>query len=786
MEWTGKYEAEKLQIPTVSLHVHERIDTSTILDKVMKKETGRQETFESYFETEENNPIEEKAIQFYQHKNGWSNRLIGGDSLLVMNSLLRKERMADTVQMIYIDPPYGIKYGSNFQPFVSKKEVKDGSDKDLAYTPETIHAFKDTWDLEIHSYISYLRDRLVLSRELLKVSGSIGVQISDENMHYVRMLMDEVFGKKNFVGIIQYRTTATSITKSSIPIVCDYIIWYAKNKSELKYNPIYEKRSFPINDPNYRFVEINGERRRMSPEERRNPNLLPEGSKIYRIVALVSQGGQSNQYTYVFNNKKYKPPANRSWSIKEDGIKNLEKKNRLVVSGNTINRVSYFHETNYEQLNNMWLDTTSGGFEGKTYVVQTTAKTIRRFMLMTTDPGDLVFDPTCGSGTTAYVSEEYGRRWITVDTQRVAITLAKRRIMASKYKYYKLRYPGRGVDSGFLHSTPDGIFQKISASSLAYDVEPESIVLHGNPDEDKNKMRVSGPFTVEAVPSPMAISIDALYDKRTRGTHIATINKRQEEWRAKLHASGIRGRNGEKIEFIEVSSFPTTRYIHARGITNETAHRNVMISFGPEHYPFETRQVTGVFEEVKKMKKKPDVVVFGGMQFDPEAANNIDNLELNGVTFLKAQMNADNFVGHLKKNKSGGDDFMIVGQPEIKIDEGNGMYTVSVLGFDFYDIANDKIVSGDISHVVMWMLDTDYDGRSVYPQQVFFPMGGKDTWSNLYKTLNDYIEPDYLETYKGSKSIPFKPGKKNRVAVKIVDDRGIESMCVMEVKSGKN
>lgn len=743
-----------------------------------------QQTLTPHFEMAENNPPLRKAIQFYKHSNNWSNRFIAGDSLLVMNSLLKKEDLAGKVQMVYIDPPYGVKYGSNFQPFTNKKSVKDRNDEDLSYTPETIRAFRDTWELGIHSYLSYLRDRLILAKELLTESGSCAIQISDENLHYVRLLMDEIFGSKNFVSLIPFRKTSFA-TSTFIPVICDYIVWYAKDIEHLKYNKMYAKKPLPINDSNYRFLELgDGTRRSMKPEERMNPLIIPDGSKIYRHSDITSRGKSASDDVFEFEGEKFTPGPNLHWKVKLEGMHRLAEKKRLVKFGNIIHAIRYHDDFSHSEITNMWEDTNSGGFENRIYVVQSTAKTIRRFLLMTTDPGDLVLDPTCGSGTTAFVAEQFGRRWITCDTQRVALTLAKRRLMTASFKYYKLQHPEQGIGSGFSFSSAKNVIKHTTMKSLAYDEDPKEVIIHDQPDEDSNKTRISGPFTVEAVPSPTAMSLDTLYHDGGMGAELDKESKRQEEWRNALRNAGIRGKKGQRIEFSKVEPHPTSKWIHALAKTNETKPKTVMVSFGSAYAPLEPRQVESAMQEVRKLQEKPDMVVFAAMQFDPEAAKDIDELDWPEISTIKAQMNADMLTKDLRKGDPHSDSFMLIGQPDVQLKKIRGKkYVVAIFGFDYYDAKNGKIESGSPAKIAMWMLDTDYDGRSLYPQQVFFPMssnavGGE--WESMVRALKDHVDPGMIQSYSGTKSLEFELGDHKKVAVKIIDDRGIELLRVRE------
>lgn len=774
--WAGKVEGQAFAVDLVSLHVHERIDPLTIIEQAKKKESGTQQNLFHYFESPELNPPIREAIEFYKHKQNWSNRLIAGDSLIVMNSLLEKESMEGKIQMIYIDPPYGIKYGSNFQPFVNKRDVKDGKDEDLTQEPEMIKAFRDTWELGIHSYLTYLRNRLLLAKKLLTEDGSCFVQISDENVHHVRELMDEIFGKENFVSIITFRKAA-ALGRTGISSVVDYIIWYGKSKN-YKSREIFTKKEFG-EDTRYAWIEMpNGKRLRY-----KEGIELPNGSRFFVADKLSSAGlTQSCVYPYDFEGKTYNPAHNTSWRTNLAGMKILEKKKRLFAPSDTLTYVQYFDDFPVQKLTNVWMDLQGAG--DKVYVVQTNIKVIQRCLLMTTDPGDLVLDPTCGSGTTAYVAEHWGRRWITCDTSRVAIALTKQRLMTALYDYYGLAHPDEGVSSGFKYKT----VPHITLGSIANNELPQQETLYDQPLIDSSKKRVTGPFTVEAVPSQEVRSLDNITETVTKQEADNTIARsgetlKQNEWIDELLHAGIRGKGGQKLEFSRIELIPATKWLNADGETKTGNRERVVISFGPEYAPLEQRQVELAIEEAQKLVPKPKIVVFASFQFDPEAAKDIDQLNWPGVTILKAQMNTDLLTEDLKKKRSNNESFWLVGQPDIEIkNHEKDEYIVEVKGFDYYDIIKGQIESGDSSKIAMWMLDTDYDGRSLYPRQVFFPMAGNsEGWTKLSKSLNAYIDEELIEKYKGNTSIPFKLGKNKRVAVKIIDDRGIESLRILEV-----
>ena len=777
LQWSGKKENAELKVDTVSLHVHERIDPHTILEKVLKRDRHQQQSISNFFDSDENYLPIRDAIDFYKHEQNWSNRLIAGDSLLVMNSLLEKEGMEGKVQMIYIDPPYGIKYGSNFQPFVNKKDVKDGKDEDLTQEPEMIKAFRDTWELGIHSYLSYLRDRLLLAKKLLNSSGSCFVQISDENVYLVRQILNEVFGSENFIAEIIFAKTS-GFTTSHLASTNDYVIWYAKDKKYLKYRPLFLPKETGRGINYYTWIELlDKTRRKLTNEEKNNPRIIPNG-RLFRISDIQSQGETKSDQKLIIEGKIYLPRKGSHWSVTRDALQNAERKNRIIINAGLPVFVRYLDDYPVKKLTNIWDDTSTGGFtDKKIYSVQTATKVISRCILMTTDPGDLVLDITCGSGTTAHVAERYGRRWITCDTSRVAITLAKQRLMTSYFDYYKLQHPTEGISSGFEYET----VPHITLGSIANNEEPPTETLYDKPKLDKTKTRISGPFTVEAVPAPTVKSIDEL-SKPDKSRNNQNLGKSlQQQWRDELLKTGIRGKSGQKIEFSRVETHPATRWIHADAETIGKNPKRVMISFGPEHAPLEQRQVDRAIEEAREQALKPAMIIFVAMQFDPEAAKDIDELNWPGITILKAEMNKDLLTKDLKKKRTTNESFWLMGQPDVELKKNGKKYTIHVNGFDYYNITNNKIESGSSSKIAMWMLDTDYDGRSIYPQQVFFPMSGGVGWEKLSKTLRSQIDDTLIEKYQGVQSIPFESGPNKRAAVKIVDDRGIESLKIVEL-----
>jgi adenine-specific DNA-methyltransferase len=772
LQWSGKTEGTNFEVDTVSLHVHERIDPLTVIQAVKRKEILEQKTLFGYFETDENNPPIREAIDFYKHSLGWSNRLVAGDSLLVMNSLIEKEGMAGKVQMAYIDPPYGIRYGSNFQPFVNKREVKDGKDEDLTQQPEMVKAFRDTWELGIHSYLTYLRDRFLLVRALLSESGSVFVQISSENLHHVRELMDEVFGAENFVSLISFQKTGGLISSGLVHTV-DYICWYAKDRKQCKIRQLYLPRK--VGDTSLDRYDLacspDGQLRRLTEKEFQTGRIETNDRRC-RLVTLES--GANPIFPFEYQGKVY----NQRWKTNIEGLKRLAAADRIRPTKTKLFYLRFVEDFPLIPLTDTWESMQIG--VGLTYVVQTSPIVIQRCMLMTTDPGDLVFDPTCGSGTTAYAAEQWGRRWITCDTSRVAITLAKQRMMTSIFDYYVLAHKSEGVSGGFA-------FEKVRHVTLGSvanaEPRPEEIV-YDDPLIDSNKKRVSGPFTVEAVPAQKVRSFEDIGKNTAEAdSSIARAGEtsRLNDWIDELLSTGIRGKGAQAIEFARVEPLGGTRWIQAGADTKEG--RSAVVSFGSEYAPLEQRQIELAIEEAQELVPKPNFVIFAAFQFDPEAAKDIDELKWPGVNVLKVQMNADLFTRDLKKNKTGNESFWLVGQPDVEVKKDGKKHKVIINGFDYYNSKTGAIESGDASKIAMWELDTDYDGRSLYPRQVFFPLAGADEgWSKLAKTLRAFVDEDLLESYRGNESIPFLLGESKQVAVKIIDDRGIESLKVMKVR----
>jgi adenine-specific DNA-methyltransferase len=747
-----------------------------------------------------------------------------------------------------------------------------------------------------------------LCRELLRESGSIFVQINDENLHLVRCLLDEVFGRENFVAVVAFRKTGSQ-TSQWLPTINDYLLWYARSKSAVKYRLLFVSKDISVTKEFQQVQLPDGTMKHLTSEEQLNPDLLPQAARVFKSTDLQSRTGtESTRPVFEFRGRKFSPRAGAGWRTTLEGLKRLAAAERILAEGSVVRYVHYLDDAPGSYMTNVWMDMM--GEPNRVYAVQTNTKVVERCILMTTDPGDLVFDPTCGSGTTAYVAEKWGRRWITCDTSRVAITLARQRLMTAVFDYYELAHPQEGVGSGFKYKTVPHITLKSIANNREIDdiyarlhpaveealaelntalkgqpvkfkvtqggraghfvdfaapdtetftmpagqvvkvnelVEwevpfefpadwPEAArtpferfhqarralqaaideaiarhapqeTLYDQPFVDRKKVRVTGPFTVEAVPAPAVKSVDEILEPRPEPADASIARSgetlRQEEWRDELLKTGIRGKNGQYIRFAWLEPLPGCRWLHAVGETrpsDEGANTvresapaydplRVVVSFGPEYGPLEQRQVEQAWEEARMLVPRPKLLIFAAFQFDPEAAKDIDEMkpELAGMQFLKVQMNADLLTDDLKKKRASNESFWLIGQPDVYLEriadgEDKGKYRVSVLGFDYYNTKTGQIESGGADRIAVWMLDTDYDGRSLYPRQVFFPMAGeKEGWAKLARNLRAEIDEERIEAYRGTVSLPFALGEHRRIAVKIVDDRGIESLKVVKV-----
>lgn len=809
--WLGKYRNDDeetcdgdLRVDIRSLYVHEDIQPEQLINRLYRTRNEGN----LLFGEEIGNVIDDelqRVTEYYRHHSDWKNRLIQGDSLLVMNSLLNREGMAGKVQCIYIDPPYGIKYGSNWQMKLNNRDVKD-NDESLSGEPEMIKAFRDTWELGIHSYLTYLRDRLVIARELLTQSGSVFVQISDDNVHLVRNLLDEIFGSENFVSQIVYKKTSGAGSPgvlTSIASVHDYILWYAKDKSQYKFRKLSVPKIFGGDGADaYKMIELSdGKRLTIKQWESEAGTEFqydnrPKGSKVFRLGDLTSQTN-SSYYPIEIEGKTYLPSTTRGWRTGEEGMKRVIAANRVVATKNTLSYVLYFEDYPQMDLNSLWTDASSSVGSEKLYVVQSALKPIQRCILMTTDPGDLVLDPTCGSGTTAFVAEQWGRRWITIDTSRIALNIAKKRLMMATYPFYTLADPeGKDIRVGFNYKT----VPHITLKSIANDEEPEKEVLYDQPQEDKRKLRVSGPFTVETLQSFNVMSPDEIDDRPDEAEENRLF---QERVFGHLETSGVRnGDRSQKAVFHGMESVASP-YLHARGYYTDSDNEERLVYFhiGPK---FGTVSKQAVSHAVREMRSKSanegaSWLVLLGFSFE----DNINDADYNFGNFAvsKVRMHDDLMQDGLLKKDKGAGTFITIGEPDIAIvKDSDERCHVEIRGLDIYDPIKDVVKPRSVEDIAYWELDDNYDGTQYIVRSIHFCGGDKkefEAWrkglGNLFnssaktkkkaeKTLRIEFSDEIWETLYGvtSEPIPYEPGR--QIAVRVISQFGEESSKVLTIE----
>lgn len=756
--WSGKIEAgDEFSVATVPIYVQEKIAPEAIIARMKQ---GSTTDFPTLFGTSAVDQFN-NAVEFYKHDDNWQNRMILGDSLIVMNSLLEKEGMKGQVQCIYLDPPYGVKFGSNWQVSTRKKDVKDNKIDDLIRQPEQIKAFRDTWELGIHSYLQYLKDRLTVARDLLTESGSVFVQISDENVHLVRNVMDEVFGSENFVNQIPFRKTVGA-TSNLLPVVNDYIIWYGRNKERLKFRKLLRDKNIFDRDKKFKWVEDQGKLRPLKKEDTENINNL----KVVALDDLTSQDPTpTGGFEIKLNNKSFYPAHNRHWRTTEKGILRLVELGRLHSNDNSIFFKRYLSDQPSSEETNFWFDTVNS-FEDKTYVVQTNSEVIKRCLLMATDPGDLVLDPTCGSGTTAFVAEQWGRRWVTTDTSRVALALARTRMMSAKLPYYKLK-EHENIKAGFEYKT----VPHITLKSLANSEPAETDTLFDQPTEDKNIVRVTGPFTVESLsPHRFTDAQELVSSERFVQTVIENMLK-----------SGIQtGDKDARVNFINLDILPGGPEIQAVG-DYETINgpKKAAILVGPEFGSVDDDMIR---DSVSVAKKFADLLIVAGTGFDASAfteSNQVDSLQI-----MKVKINPDLSMGNLLKKTGIGNLFIAFGEPEIKINKSKDGYSVELLGVDVYDPVKGEVRSsgsGNVEYdVATWFIDTNYNGDSFFVTHAYF-LADTNPFEKLKKVLKADISEDLWDSICGTTSRVFAKPITGKIAVKVINHYGDEVMKIFEI-----
>jgi len=802
--WLNKYGAtdaeDKVPVDIRSLYRHEHIQPEMLLPSLMRvvqTDADQGDLFGSgdFFSQAfgKGDELTKPGEYYYKHRE-WTNRLIQGDSLLVMSSLLEREGMAGQVQCIYLDPPYGIKYGSNWQIRLNNRTVTDGQDDSLSGEPEQIKAFRDTWELGIHSYLSYLRDRLLVAKDLLSASGSCFVQISDENVHLVRCLMDEVFGSENFVSLITFIKT-TSASGEGLSAVSDYLIWYAKDKGQMKRRDLFLRRDGG-GWVNYNYVRLeDGTYRRMLPEESLDWTKVPKGARVYRRDNLTSQrpAGGTDVRSFPFEGRDYSP-GKGTFKTDKRGLEHLAAAQRLEAYGTTLSYRRFADDFPYLPLSNLWDDTLTGGFaEDRSYVVQTITKVIARCLLMCTDPGDLVLDPTCGSGTTAYVAEQWGRRWITIDTSRIALNLAKQRLMTAKFPYYKL-YDQQTCDlrQGFIYKK----VPHVTLGSIANNEPAAEETLYDQPETDTKRLRISGPFTVETLQNFEPVSPAALAAARKSD---AELGKFEDVIFEHLKSAGVKtGDKTENAVFHRIDRLPDAD-LHAEGFYKTAqGESKAYLHIGPK---FGTISKQAVNNATKACRRRGDAdwLIILGFSFESDIENRVATTSAGSFQVTKVRMHDDLLQeGLLKKDKKAAS-FVTIGEPDIALHQKAGQATIEIKGLDIYDPIKDEVKSRDVHDIAYWMVDTDYDGANFIVRQAFFCGGDKDEFDgwkkglvalgNLSarkkaeKTLKIEIDEEAFARLYGHKSHPFPVKKGQQIAVRVISQFGEETTKILEVKT---
>ncbi|MGA2439885.1 MAG: site-specific DNA-methyltransferase [Tepidisphaeraceae bacterium] len=820
--WKGKDEqdSKELEVPAVPIYIQEKIHPQAIIEDFRrtaeKVETDQPDLFGDF------NGLNDfdKKVDFYHHDQHWSNRMILGDSLLVMTSLAEKEGLKGKVQTIYFDPPYGIKFGSNWQVSTRKRDVKDGKAEDATRQPEQIRAFRDTWKLGIHSYLAYLRDRLVVARELLTESGSVFVQISEHNVHHVRELLDEVFGASNFFADLLF-FKAGSLEDISMPRRNDYILWYAKDAERIKFRRLFVEKSFYEETSTYNQVcQTDGKIRSISEDERRVGKAL-DGGKVFRYV-ILTKPGPGQKYEVKFQGRSFLP-GNRWWGFTPESMDQILKSGRIVARGSSLESIRYLDDFPVTQLDNVWTDTASGSGMDKIYVVQTNAKVIQRCLLMTTDPGDLVLDPTCGSGTTAYVAEQWGRRWITTDTSRVAIALARTRLMTGRFPYYLLSDSPQGVKKeaeltgktpppykteddirkGFVYqrvphvtlksiaNNPDikeGLTRKQIDDAIARHAESET--LYDKPYEDKSRLRVTGPFTVESLSPHRTISVE---DKK------ALSEKGKEGWKVKLvgpsdfsrtilenlKKAGVQNTvKNERLNFDSLEPY-AGEWIQGEGryTDGDGKEKRAAICIGPEHGTVAPQLVKEAAKEAVRGVGF-DILIICGFAFDPHVSE--EAKRYGKLTVLSARMNPDLAMGdELLKKTGAGNLFMVFGEPDLKVEtEKDGKIVVEIKGLDVYDPTTGEIRSNTTDDIACWFIDTNYNGESFFVRHAYFT-GADEPYEKLKNALRAEIDESAWSALYATRSRPFEKPETGKIAVKVINHYGDEVLKVYPVGAVK-
>jgi adenine-specific DNA-methyltransferase len=876
--WRGKDEQDwsDLVVHAPPLYIQEKVQPKVLIDDLLRATRQHEhksgELTPDLFADFNGIPKDVDRTEFYQHDQNWSNRMILGDSLQVMASLAEREGLRGKVQCIYFDPPYGIKFNSNFQWSTTTNRVTDGKHDHITREPEQVKAFRDTWRDGVHSYLTYLRDRLTVARDLLTESGSIFVQIGVENVHRIRSLLDEVFGEENFVSLVTYSKTTGAGSGAGgtnvLASVSDFIVWYAKNIDAVKYRQLFRDKVLGEEGATkYDQVQIeNGIRRPLSASERDGTAEI--GGRIFALGDLTSQTGvDKTRFDVVIEDRVFRPHP-WVWKTGETGMARLLKAMRVIPIKSTIRYQRFLGDFAAFPITNTWLDI--GGVQSrsdpKVYVVQTSTSAIARCLLMASDPGDLVLDPTCGSGTTATVAEQWGRRWITIDTSRVALALARARIMGARYPFYLLAdsrdgqikeaevtrtapssQPVHGnIRHGFVYERVPHITLKSIANNAEIEViweqwqaklgplheklnatlkkqwqeweiprdadktwpEPAKTLhtdwwqariarqkeidasiaakaefeyLYDKPYEDKRKVRVAGPFTVEGLSPHRVLGVDEndeLIDGLMQdGAEYGVKKSFPEMILENLKIAGVQQAHKEdRITFTALAPWPGDLVCAEGRYMEGEAEKRAAIFIGPEFGTVQRADLVAAAREAGDAGF--DVLIACAFNYE---AHTTEFTKLGRIPVLKARMNADLHMAEDLKNTGKGNLFVIFGEPDIDlIAEKNGKVCVKVKGVDVFKPQTGEVISDNADGIACWFIDTDYNEESFFVRHAYF-LGANDPYSALKTTLKAEVDPAAWATLHSDTSRPFDKPTKGRIAVKVINHLGDEVMKVFKV-----
>ncbi len=885
--WRGKDQQDwsDLVVNAPPLYIQEKVKPKVLIDDLRRASEAASPQASNFDLFGDFNGLPEGAdrTDFYQHEGHWQNRMILGDSLQVMASLAEREGLRGKVQCVYFDPPYGIKFNSNFQWSTSDRSNSNDAPDKVTREPEQVKAFRDTWRDGIHSYLTYLRDRLTVARDLLTDSGSIFVQIGDENLHRVRALMDEVFGDENFISIITFKKTHY-LESDNVSNIADYLVLFAKDIKKNKHRKAFRSASlFEVDYSKYTKAFTPSGVQQIPKKWRDDPSLFPEGWRPFRSDITLTQDGDSGNSQVIWNvcGSDYLPGQGRHWRTHELGRSRLYKAGRVNPSVSRPFYIEGFDDSPSTASSNIWTESLAGA-QGKIYVVQTNERVIERCILMASDPGDLVLDPTCGSGTTAYVAEQWGRRWITIDTSRVALALARARIMGARYPFYLLADSPEGklkeaqltrnkpsnkptfgnIAHGFVYERVPHITLKSIANNAEIDViwdkfqtalapllkqlnttlkknwreweipreadakwsdvaknlhtdwwaqhlarqqeidasiaaKAEFEFLYDKPYEDKKRVRVAGPFTVESLSPHRVLGVD---EEDNLIDHVADTQAKSGQDFASLILANLRtagvqqAHKTDKIEFTSLEPWPG-ELVCAEGRYMENGQvKRAGILVGPEFGTVTRADLVDAAREAGDANF--DVLIACAFNFDAPAS---ELSKLGRINVLKARMNADLHMAEDLKNTGKGNLFVIFGEPDVDVlDTGgrsirrydgkrdvievpnNGHLVVRINGVDVFHPSTGEVRSDGAEGIACWFLDTDYNEESFFVRHAYF-LGANDPYKALKTTLKAEIDPDAWATLNSDTSRPFPKPSNGRFAVKVINHLGDEVMKVFRV-----